>query len=309
MPVPEKHDEMRAETPAVHLIDASIYIFRAWYSMPEDFADPRGRPTNAVYGFARFLCEFLEHTATRHAAVAFDESLATSFRNEIFADYKANREPPPVDLERQFKWCKDLAGCLGLPVYFHSRFEADDLIAALSRYWRGRGHAVAVVTGDKDLAQLLEGPDDCWWDFARRNRLDAAGVEHRFGVRPDQIADFLALTGDPIDNIPGVPGVGPKTAAALLSHFGNIDALFSRLDELAFLKMRGAKAIGARLRHHESTVRLARQLTGLEMKIAEIEDAVHAPRDAADPDSLDVLLDSLGFGRTLRERLHRLPTG
>ena len=175
MPVPEKHDEMRAETPAVHLIDASIYIFRAWYSMPEDFADPRGRPTNAVYGFARFLCEFLEHTATRHAAVAFDESLATSFRNEIFADYKANREPPPVDLERQFKWCKDLAGCLGLPVYFHARFEADDLIAALSRYWRGRGHAVAVVTGDKDLAQLLDGPDDCWWDFARRNRLDAAG--------------------------------------------------------------------------------------------------------------------------------------
>lgn len=296
------------QTPPVHLIDASIYIFRAWYSMPEDFSDPHGRPTNAVYGFARFLCEFLEHTGTRHAAVAFDESLATSFRNEIFPEYKANREPAPADLERQFKWCKDLAGCLGLPVYFHPRFEADDLIAALSRYWRRRGHAVAVVTGDKDLAQLLGGPGDCWWDFARRNRLDAAGVENKFGVRPDQIADFLALTGDPVDNIPGVPGIGPKTAAALLSHFGSVDALFARLDELVFLKIRGAKAIGARLRQHEPTVRLSRQLTGLEMPIAEIEDARHDPRGPANPDALDVLLDALGFGRTLRERLHRLPT-
>jgi len=295
------------EKPAVHLIDASIFIFRAWHSMPEDFADPRGRPTNAVYGFARFLCEFLEQTRTHHAAVAFDESLATSFRNEIYPDYKANRESPPADLERQFKWCKDLAGCLGLPIYFDPRFEADDLIAALARYWRRRGHAVAVITGDKDLAQLLAGPDDCWWDFARRNRLDSAGIQTRFGVRPDQIADFLALTGDPVDNIPGVPGIGPKTAAALLSHFDNIDALFERVDELAFLRMRGAKAIGPRLRLHEPTVRLSRQLTGLEGPIAEIEDARHESRGPANPDALDVLLDGLGFGRTLRERLHRLP--
>jgi len=299
---------MSAENkPPVHLIDASIFIFRAWYSMPEDFADPGGRPTNAVYGFARFLCEFLEHTGTHHAAVAFDESLSSSFRNDLFPAYKANREPAPADLERQFGWCKDLAGCLGLPVYFHPRFEADDLIASLSRYWRGRGHAVTIITGDKDLAQLLAGPNDCWWDFARRNRLDAAGVEKRFGVRPDQIADFLALTGDPVDNIPGVPGIGPKTAAALLSHFDTIDALFERIDELAFLKIRGAKAMGARLRGHEPAVRLARQLTGLEQPIAEIENARHEPRGPANADALDALLDALGFGKTLRERLHRLP--
>jgi len=294
------------EKPAVHLIDASIYIFRAWYSMPEDFADPRGRPTNAVYGFARFLCEFLENTGSRHVAVAFDESLTKSFRNEIYPEYKANRDPPPEDLERQFKWCKDLAGCLGLPLYVHPRFEADDLIAALSRYWRARGHSVAVVTGDKDLAQLLSGPEDSWWDFARHNRLDEAGVKAKFGVRPDQIADFLALTGDPVDNIPGVPGVGPKTAASLLSHFGNIDALFERLDELAFLRIRGAKAMGARLRRYEKTVRLSRQLTGLETPIDEIEQVVHDARRPANPDGLDALLDALGFGQTLRQRLHRL---
>jgi 5'-3' exonuclease len=297
---------MTRETPPVHLIDASIYVFRAWYSMPDDFADPQGRPTNAVYGFARFLCEFLEQTGSRHVAVAFDESLASSFRNEIFPDYKANREPAPADLERQFGWCKDLVGCLGLPVYVHDRFEADDLIAALSRYWRRRGHPVLVITGDKDLAQLVEGPDDAWWDFARNNRLDPAGVEARFGVRSGQLADFLALTGDPVDNIPGVPGVGPKTAAALLTHFQHLDGLFERLDELAFLKIRGAKSLLPRLRHHEQAVRLSRRLTGLEMPIAEIEDAEHAPGGPADPDALDVLLDTLGFGQTLRQRLHRL---
>ena len=274
--------------------------------MPADFADPHGRPTNAVYGFARFLCEFLEHTRSRHVAVAFDESLSTSFRNELYPAYKANRDPAPKDLERQFKWCKDLAKCLGLPSYVHDRYEADDLIAALARYWRARGHAVTVVTGDKDLAQLLAGSNDSWWDFARRNRLDEAGVRQKFGVRPDQIADFLALTGDPVDNIPGVPGVGPKTAASLLAHFETIDGLFERLDELAFLKIRGARAMGARLRQHEPTVRLSRQLTGLETPIAEIENVVHEGFGAANPDGLDVLLDRLGFGQTLRRRLHRL---
>lgn len=297
---------MPSETPPVHLIDASIYVFRAWYSMPDDFADPHGRPTNAVYGFARFLCEFLEHTDSRHVAVAFDESLSTSFRNEIYPDYKANREPAPADLERQFGWCKDLVGSLGVPVYVHDRFEADDLIASLSRYWRRRGHPVCVITGDKDLAQLVEGPDDAWWDFARNNRLDLAGIEARFGVRPGQIADYLALTGDPVDNIPGVPGVGPKTAAALLAHFQHLDGLFQRLDELAFLKIRGAKSLLPRLRRHEATVRLSRRLTGLEMPIAEIEDGQHDGRGAHDADRLDVLLDTLGFGQTLRQRLHRL---
>jgi 5'-3' exonuclease len=297
---------MPRDAPPVYLIDASIFVFRAWYSIPEDFADPSGRPTNAVYGFARFLCEFLEHTGSRHVAVAFDESLSTSFRNEIYPDYKANREPAPADLERQFGWCKNLAGCLGLPVYVHDRFEADDLIAALARYWRARGHPVLVVTGDKDLAQLVEAPDDAWWDFARNNRLDLAGIEARFGVRPSQLADYLALTGDPVDNIPGVPGVGPKTAAALLTHFQTLDGLFERLDELAFLKIRGAKSLLPRLRHHEATVRLSRRLTGLETPIAEIENGDHDGRAPCNADALDVLLDRLGFGQTLRQRLHRL---
>jgi len=298
---------MNAAEPApVHLIDASIYIFRAWYSMPGDFADPHGRPTNAVYGFARFLCEFLEQTGSRHVSVAFDEALTSSFRNEIYPEYKANRDPAPADLERQFGWCKDLAGRLGLPVYADERFEADDLIAALSRHWRGRGHAVAVVTGDKDLAQLVEQPEDCWWDFARQRRLDGPAIEAHFGVPPARIADLLALTGDAVDNIPGVPGIGPKTAAALLTHFGSLDAVFERLDELQFVKIRGARSLIPRLRRHEPTVRLARRLTGLETRIEALESIRHEARRQPDPDGLDALLDALGFGRTLRQRLHAL---
>jgi 5'-3' exonuclease len=290
----------------VYLIDASIFVFRAWYSMPEGFSDPHGRPTNAVYGFARFLCELLEQTGSRHVAVAFDEALDGSFRNDIYPEYKANRDPAPEELERQFRWCRDLAGCIGLPCYRHPRFEADDLIASLSRYWRGRGHPVSVVTGDKDLAQLVLGPEDHWWDFGRGTRLDPDGVRQRYGVRPDQIADFLALTGDSVDNIPGVAGVGPKTAAALLEHFDAIDPLFERLDELAFLKLRGAKSLVPRLRHAEPTVRLARLLTGLDAPIEEIDSVQHTPRGQLQADGLDALLDALGFGVTLRRRLHAL---
>ncbi len=287
----------------VYLVDASMYIFRAWFSMPDRFADHAGRPTNAVYGFARFLCELLEKTSARKVAVAFDESLTTSYRNEIYPEYKANREPAPEELKRQFGWCRDLALHSGLPVYSHARFEADDLIASLARHCREHHQPYCVVTGDKDLTQLV-GEQDSWWDFARNNRLDAQGVHQRLGVHPHQVADYLALTGDSVDNIPGIPGVGPKTAAALLSHFGDLDALFSRLDEVAWLKIRGAKTLAARLREHEAAARLARQLTGLTDSIEEVHVQPRIERNNGNADALDALLDGLGFGRPLRERLH-----
>jgi len=288
----------------VYLVDASVYIFRAWFSMPDRFADAAGRPTNAVYGFARFLCELLEETEARDIAVAFDESLTTSFRNDIYSDYKANRDPAPEALQLQFAWCKDLTRLLGLPVYFNDRFEADDLIAGLAGLNRSQGRTICVVTGDKDLAQLVhEG--DFWWDFARKRRFDSTGIRNHFGVHPHQIADFLALTGDAVDNIPGVPGVGPKTAQALLAHFGSLDAIYDRLDEIAWLKIRGAKSLAAKLRSNEGAARLARQLTGLDDRIEALGEAPTVARTSGQGDLLDALLDGLGFGRPLRERLHR----
>lgn len=291
--------------PPAYLIDASVYIFRAWYSMPDGFADPAGRPTNAVYGFARFLCELIEQTRPGRVAIAFDESLTTSFRNEIYADYKANREPAPDELRRQFAWCQDLGRALGLTVCADGYYEADDLIATLASQCRARRQPVCVVTGDKDLAQLLVD-DDQWWDFSRRRLLDRHGVFEHFGVHPHQIADFLALAGDAVDNIPGVPGVGPKTAGALLARFGSLDAVYDRLDEIAWLKIRGAKTLAAKLRQHEAAARLARRLTGLHCEVPALADIGELERRAGDSDALDALLDGLGFGRPLRERLHRL---
>ncbi len=295
---------VKLERERAYLIDASVYIFRAWYSMPDQFSDQAGRPTNAVYGFARFLCELLEQTRAGLVAIAFDESLTSSFRNDIYPAYKANREPAPEPLQRQFAWCQDLARHLGLPVYVDARFEADDLIASLAGHCRGQELAFSVVSGDKDLAQLI-GEGDEWWDFARRRRLDHAGVHKHFGVRPDQIADFLALTGDAVDNIPGVPGIGPKTAVALLTHFDNLDQLFARLDEIPFLSLRGARALPARLKQHEPEARLARRLTGLACDVSQLGLQACIQRNAGNADALDALLDDLGFGRPLRERLHR----
>ena len=274
--------------------------------MPDSFRDPSGRPTNAVYGFARFLCELLEQNRAEQIAIAFDESLTSSFRNEIYPDYKANRDPAPEELKRQFGWCKDLTRSLGIAVYSDECYEADDLIATLAAYSRNQGDPICVVTGDKDLAQLIEGPEDTWWDFSRRRRLNQAGVLEHFGVRPDQIADYLALTGDSVDNIPGVPGIGPKTAGALLAHFGDLDSIYNRLEEIAWLKIRGAKQLGMRLRQHEAAARLARQLTGLAGDIAHLKETADVRRTGGCGDSLDALLDSLGFGRPLRERLHRV---
>ena len=277
----------------VYLIDASVYIFRAWFSMPDQFADAAGRPTNAVYGFARFLCELLEQTGGQEVAVAFDESLTTSFRNDIYPAYKANREPAPEALQQQFAWCKDLARHAGLPIYVDDRYEADDLIASLARHCRQAQKPYCVV-----------GEHDSWWDFARRRRLDQNGVFDHFGVRPEQIAEFLALTGDAVDNIPGVPGIGPKTAVALLAHFGTLDALFERLDEIPFLSLRGAKTLPGKLRMHEDAARLALRLTRLADDVEQLRDKPRIRRDQGNEDALDALLDGLGFGRPLRERLH-----
>lgn len=237
--------------------------------------------------------------------MAFDGSLQSSFRNALYPPYKANRDPAPEALKQQFAWCQDLARAVGLPVHISNTHEADDLIASMAAFCRQQQQGFCVVSGDKDLAQLI-GERDTWWDFARRRRLNAAGVAEHFGVRPEQLADYLALTGDAVDNIPGVPGIGPKTAAALLGHFEDLDGLFQRLDEVAWLSLRGAKTLPSKLREHEAAARLARQLTGLADDLSEVHRPEAITRQPGNADQLDALLDSLGFGRGLRQRLHRV---
>ncbi len=245
--------------PTAYLIDASIYIFRAWFSVPDSMRGEGGMPVNAVYGFCRFLTEFVERSKASHVVVAFDESLTQSFRNDIYPQYKMNRELAPKELSDQFKLCRRVAEAAGLHCVAHQRYEADDLIATAAKRLRESGFRIGIVSGDKDLAQVLRG-HDFWWDFARDQQLGSAQVVDKFGVPPEAIQDYLGLCGDAVDNIPGVPGVGPKTASALLQEFGTMDNMYEKLGEIQYLKIRGAKTLAAKLREHQEQAFLSRQL-------------------------------------------------
>jgi len=295
-------------SPPLYLVDASIYVFRAWHSLPDSFVDRDGEPVNAVHGFFRFLLELLEREQPVHIAVAFDESLEGSFRNTIYPPYKANREPAPEALKRQFRHCQALTAALGLPLLVDPEFEADDLIGSLLTRQRGAGFRGVILSPDKDLSQLLEG-EDAQWDYARDLRWTAAGVPERMGVSARQIPDFLGLSGDAVDNIPGVPGIGPKTASALLAHFGSLDSLLARVEEVPFLRLRGAAAHAARLREHREQALLSRQLATISLQAPLPKGLGNAGRGPGDRAALVGLLEHLRMGPMTRRRALELLEG
>jgi len=286
----------------LYLIDSSIYIFRAWHLLPDTIQDSHGRPLNAVYGFADFLIQLLEQTRPQHLVCAFDKSLGVSARNAIYPDYKANRPPAPEALKYQFGLCESLCQHFGLKQYSHARFEADDIIGTLANTARSEGHSVVIVSADKDLTQFIRHADQ-YWDFGRKQKLDQRAIRKRFGVNPEQIPDALALAGDKVDNIPGIPGVGMTTAARLLVKWETLDSLFEHADEVANMKFRGAARVAMLLREHESTVRLARQLTGL-LEVDSLPNSVEVLRRAPiNTDALTQFLSELGFSTSRQDRL------
>ena len=284
----------------LYLVDASMYVFRAWHSMPDEFHDADGWPTNAVHGFARFLLELLERERPTHIAIAFDEALDSCFRNALYPAYKANRDPAPPELKRQFAWCKALCQAVGLITLAHSDYEADDLIGSAAHRARADGFRSVIVSADKDMSQLLD-THDVQYDFAKGVRWGADGVKARQGVHAHQIADYLALTGDAVDNIPGVTGIGPKSAAVLLAHFGTLDAVLERIDEIPFLRLRGAASMAVRLREQREHALLWRQLTTIPLD-APLPDGDFA-RGKGDAAELQSLSDWIGFGPLTRKRL------
>jgi DNA polymerase I len=286
----------------IYLIDASIYIFRSWFSLPDTLTSSDGAPVNAVYGFLRFLTEFFETTRPANVMVAFDQSLTTSFRSEIYPEYKANRDPAPPELKAQLEACERLVSGLGISCLKHPRFEADDLIASVAVMARESGYRIVVVSGDKDLSQVIrEG--DLWWDYARNRKLDARGVRDHFGVWPNQITDFLALVGDTVDNIPGVPGIGPKTAARLLRVFEDVEQLYQRLDEVPRLGVRGAARLARTLGEHRDAVMLARRLTALACDAPAGDQSPHHELGASRSDELEELLAWLARGEGYVDRI------
>jgi 5'-3' exonuclease len=190
---------------------------------------------------------------------------------------------------------------MGLSCFADQRYEADDLIGTLAAHWRDRGHPVCIITSDKDLAQLIDR-NDTWWDFTRNQKLGRAKIKDKFGVFPEQIADYLALTGDAVDNIPGVPGIGPKSAAALLSHFDSLDAIWERIEEVQHLSIRGAKSLRQKLGEHREAAELAQRLTIIETQVPSAMENPDVYRSEVDEARLNRLFDEMEFGGMLRRR-------
>ena len=275
----------------VYLVDASIYIFRAWFSIPDDITDVNGQPVNAVYGFSRFVMQLLKEKGVDRVVFLFDESLSESFRNEIYPPYKSNREPAPPELKAQFQQCRNLVSSLGFLQLSSNYYEADDLIGSLSLRERQQGNQIVIVSGDKDLAQLIKD-NDYWWDYAKGVKLDRQGIYEKFGVYPEQIADMLAIVGDRVDNIPGVQGIGPVAARHLLNHFGSLDNILDNLSEIRKLKIRGAQRIELTLREYCETARLCHRLTEIYC-YAPLPDCIESK--SADLESLKDLLTHMGL--------------
>ncbi len=233
------------------LIDGSNWLFRAYHALPP-LNNLRGEPTGAVFGMANMLRKLMKDYAPERICVVFDPSGKT-FRDEIFSEYKANRSETPEDLSAQYPAILELIEAMGLPLVSVEGFEADDVIGTYARSAAARGELVLIVTGDKDMAQLVDERVHLL-DTMKNRRMDPAGVVEKFGVRPEQIIDYLALMGDTVDNVPGIPSVGPKTAAKWLVEFGSLAAIIAQADTIK-------GKVGEKLREHLHQLPMARELT------------------------------------------------
>ena len=220
----------------LYLIDGSGFIFRAFHALPP-LTRPDGTPVNAVLGFTNMLWKILRETDADHAAVIFDTARLT-FRNEIYEPYKANRGETPEELIPQFPLVREAAGAFNLASVELEGFEADDLIAAYAVAARAQGARVTIVSADKDLMQLVDGDSVVMYDYFKNREIGPDQVQERFGVGPERVVDVQALAGDSSDNVPGVPGIGVKTAAQLINDYGDLDALLARAEEIKQPKRR-----------------------------------------------------------------------
>jgi len=253
----------------LYLVDGSGYLFRAYHALPP-MTRPDGVPINAVYGFCRMLvADLLDKPEVDHVAMILDASEVT-FRNQIYDKYKANRPPPPEDLIPQFPLIREAAKAFNVTVCELGGYEADDLIATYARMAVEAGATCTIVSSDKDLMQLIR-PGVEMMDPIKKIKLGPEAVMEKFGVTPDKVVDVQALAGDSTDNVPGVPGIGVKTAAQLINEYGDLETLLQRAGEIKQPKRREALQQNA-------------ELARISLKLVTLRDDVPAP---ADPDSFD----------------------
>ncbi|WP_158135543.1 DNA polymerase I [Photobacterium damselae] len=287
------------ENPLI-LIDGSSYLYRAYHAAP-NFTNSEGQPTGAVYGVINMLRSMLRQFSTEHIAVIFDAKGKT-FRDEMFADYKANRPPMPDDLRGQIEPLHAVIKAMGLPLISISGVEADDVIGTLATQASKAGMPVLISTGDKDMAQLVD-ENITLINTMTDVVMDPAGVVEKFGIGPELIIDYLALMGDKVDNIPGVPGVGEKTAKALLTGIGGLDALYDRLDEIPALGFRGSKTMPKKLLDNKEGAYLSYQLATIKLDVELGITPQELVKAEPDVDELTRLFGQLQFRRWLEEML------
>ncbi len=282
------------------LVDGSSYLYRAFHALPS-LATSTGQPTGAVKGVISMLRRLQQDYPEGQLAVIFDAKGKT-FRDDIFASYKAQRPPMPDELRQQVEPIHKIIKALGIPLIVQSGVEADDVIGTLARQAAGEGRSVIVSTGDKDMAQLVN-PRVTLVNTMTQTVLDEAGVLEKFSIPPQLIIDLLALMGDKVDNIPGVPGVGEKTALALLQNIGGVEALYSNLDRIAELDIRGARTLADKLRREEGNARMSYQLATIKTDVELGFAASDLLQSEPDLEQLAALYRALEFKSWLAELL------
>ena len=264
MPQPQPH---------LYLVDGSSYIFRAYHRLPP-LTNRHGQPAGAVYGYTAMLWKLADGLnkadGPTHMAVILDASSKT-FRNDMYDQYKAHRPPTPEDLIPQFPLIRTATRAFSIPCIETEGLEADDIIACYAYAARDAGWKVTIVSSDKDLMQLIDDDHIDMLDTMNDRRIDRAYVTEKFGVGPELLGDVLALMGDSVDNVPGVPGIGPKTAAQLIQQFGNLEAVLAGTEAITKPKLKQS------LIDHADNARLSRELVRLVC-------------DAALPEPLEALL-------------------
>lgn len=284
----------------LYLVDSSIFIFKAWYARVPEQVNIRRQSNQAFIGFSDFVYRLLTEQAPSKLVFAFDESLKQSQRKSLYPQYKANRSPAPVELKRQFGWCQQWVDLLGIATVSSDRWEADDLIGTLATLHRSSELPIVILTADKDLAQLIH-PGDLWWPFFTDRKLDYKAVEKKYGVRPGQIADQLALAGDKVDNIPGIPHIGVKTAANLLRKFGTLENLRRNLTEVGGMKFRYAGRVQQSLIEHESILDISSRLTRINCEVEAMRD-IDTGREAPDKIQLEAMMDDQAMDPLRRQK-------
>ena len=269
------------------IIDGSGYIFRAYFALKTPMTTSQGVPVSAVFGFTNMLLKFLRDNEVGGLVVVFDAGRRT-FRNDIFEDYKAQRPDPPEDLVPQFAIVREAAEAFSLPIIEIENYEADDIIATLACQARDAGVEVTIVSSDKDLMQLVGDGIDML-DPIRNNPIGPDEVEEKFGVPPEKVVDVQALAGDSVDNVPGVPGIGVKTAAELIRTYGDLETLLARAEEIKQPKRR------ERLIEFADQARLSRRLVELDCEVALPNGLDSWKKPDLDPDKLRTFLETYEF--------------